>query len=148
MLHITIPLDPRTKKNSQNIFKNKAGNRFISTSKAYKEYVNDCIFLVRETDKKLAMPIWGSVNVKGIFYMAKRRKVDLPNLIECLCDVLVTFGVLGDDDCTIVVSNDGSRVLYDKVNPRTEVYIEVTEPNETMITPKKRGRSDELCRKH
>ena len=38
-------------------------------------------------------------------------------------DVLVKARVLLDDHCGIIVSHDGSRVLYDKDNPRTEVYI-------------------------
>jgi Holliday junction resolvase RusA-like endonuclease len=136
MLHITIPLDPRTKKNSQNIFvSRKTGKRFISTSKSYKEYVNDCFFLIRENDKELKFPISGPVNINAQFYMAARRRVDLPNLLECLDDVLVTFGVLVDDNCTIVVSHDGSRVHHCKENPRTEVYIEKTSPNNSM-TPK------------
>ena len=32
-----------------------------------------------------------------------------------------------DDNNRIVVSTDGSRVLYDKHNPRTEVEIERTD---------------------
>ena len=38
-------------------------------------------------------------------------------------DVLVKAGTLKDDSCSIVVSTDGSRVFYDKENPRTEVEI-------------------------
>lgn len=59
--------------------------------------------------------------------MPTRRRVDLCNLHEALCDVLVTFGVVQDDNCKIIASMDGSRVLYDKENPRTEVYIEEVE---------------------
>lgn len=144
MIQITIPLEPRTKKNSQNIFTNKQGNRFISTSKAYKEYVNECIFLVRQKDSELPFPISGPVNVKGLFFVGTRKKVDLINLLSCLCDVLVTFGVLEDDNCTIAVSHDGSRVFYDKNDPRTEIYIEKTSPNDSMIPPRKTtSRSDD-----
>ena len=46
------------------------------------------------------------------------------NLHSALHDVLVEVGVLEDDNSQIVVSTDGSRVLYDKHNPRTEVEIE------------------------
>lgn len=64
--------------------------------------------------------------------MPTRRRVDLCNLHEALCDVLVTFGVVQDDNCKIIASMDGSRVLYDKENPRTEVYIEEVETPETF----------------
>lgn len=68
------------------------------------------------------------VNIKALYYMPTHRRVDLCNLHEALCDVLVKFGVVQDDNCKIIASMDGSRVLYDKENPRTEVYIEEVEP--------------------
>ena len=49
--------------------------------------------------------------------------MDLVNLEEALCDLLVAYGVIEDDNCRIVASMDGSRVSYDKDNPRTEVEI-------------------------
>jgi Holliday junction resolvase RusA-like endonuclease len=55
--------------------------------------------------------------------MPTQRRVDLANLIEALQDILVAAHVLADDNCKIVVSTDGSRVFYDKSNPRTEVEI-------------------------
>ena len=63
------------------------------------------------------------VNIKALYYMPTKRRVDLCNLHECLCDVLVHYGVVIDDNSNIIVSMDGSRVLYDKNNPRTEVEI-------------------------
>lgn len=55
--------------------------------------------------------------------MPTHRRVDLTNLLEAIDDVLVHTRVLEDDNSNIIVSHDGSRVLYDKENPRTEVYI-------------------------
>lgn len=57
------------------------------------------------------------------FYMKTRNRVDLSNLYEGIQDVLVEFGVLKDDNYTIVTGHDGSRVFYDKENPRMEVTI-------------------------
>lgn len=37
--------------------------------------------------------------------------------------MLVRAGVLKDDHSGIIVSHDGSRVLYDKDNPRTVLFI-------------------------
>ena len=45
------------------------------------------------------------------------------NLLESIDDVLVRAGVLKDDHSGIIVSHDGSRVLYDKDNPRTVLFI-------------------------
>ena len=69
-------------------------------------------------------PIKTPVNVKAIYYMGKRRVVDISNLHACLHDVLVNAAILEDDSCRIIVGTDGSRVRYDKDNPRTEVEIE------------------------
>ena len=41
--------------------------------------------------------------------------------------MLVKYGVLKDDNSEIITSHDGSRVLYDKDNPRTEVTIRFLE---------------------
>ncbi len=118
-IKIIIPLNPITKKNSQNIYINKkTGRRFISTSENYKKYANACGFSIPKIKT-----IDTAVNVKCLFYMQTRRRVDLTNLLEAIDDILVNYGVLADDNYKIVFSHDGSRVFYDKENPRTEIYI-------------------------
>ena len=47
----------------------------------------------------------------------------MTNLQQGLNDILVKYGVIEDDNNRIVASMDGSRVKYDKDNPRTEVEI-------------------------
>ena len=64
-----------------------------------------------------------AVNVKCVYYMPTRRKVDLSNLIEASLDILVRAGVLEDDNCDVAAAHDGSRVYYDKENPRAEITI-------------------------
>lgn len=120
MIQFTIPVPPITKKNSQQILVNRAtGRPFISPSKAYKQYLKDCGHFIR----KPKTPINYAVNVKALFYMRTRRKVDKTNLEEALHDILVHYGVLEDDNSTIIYSTDGTRVFYDKENPRTEITI-------------------------
>ena len=65
-----------------------------------------------------------SVNVKCVYYMPTKRKVDITNLMSATHDVLVKYQVLEDDNSKIIYSVDGSRVFYDKNNPRTEIEIE------------------------
>ena len=55
--------------------------------------------------------------------MPTRRKTDLTNLLEAVDDILVHAGIIADDNYTIIASHDGSRVLYDKYRPRTEITI-------------------------
>ena len=121
MIKITIPLTPITKKNSQQILMNKAtGRPFVMPSKKYKEYERQAGWYIDKKHLNINCP----VNIKCLFYMPTKRRVDLANLISAAMDLLVHYGVIEDDNCNIVVSNDGSRVFYDKNNPRTEIYIE------------------------
>ena len=116
-IRFEIPITPRTKKNSQQIIMVN-GRPMIIPSKAYKKYEKECgqyIPFIKTIDKP--------VNVKAVYYMPTRRKVDLCNLHEALCDVLVKYKVVADDHSGIIATMDGSCVLYDKENPRTEVEI-------------------------
>lgn len=119
-MKLTLYGDPRTKKNSARIFKSRSGGRFVAPSKAYADYETDCLRQI----KRPRSPISARVNVRCVYYMATRRKVDLANLIEATCDILVKAKVLADDNSQIVASHDGSRVDYDKKNPRAEIWIE------------------------
>lgn len=122
MLHITINIPPVTKKNSQRILKNKrTGSSFIAPSVQYGQYERDAFYHIRKNRPELH--ISRPCTVQCLYYMPTHRRVDLVNLQEATLDVLVSAGVLEDDNSTIVASMDGSRVLYDKDNPRTEIYI-------------------------
>lgn len=118
-LKLILRGDPRTKKNSQQII--RAGNRrMVLPSPQYRQYEKDCLWQIPPKAKqRIDMP----VNVQCIFYMPTRRRVDLVNLQEATLDILVAAGVLADDNCRIVAAMDGSRVDYDKYNPRVEITI-------------------------
>ena len=119
MIKFTIPLGPISKKNSQQILINKAtGRPFIMPSKKYKEYEQEALWFIPKN-----IFINYPVNVKCLFYMPTKRKCDLTNLLEAVDDIMVKAGLLSDDNYTVIESHDGSRVFYDKDNPRTEVYI-------------------------
>lgn len=131
MIKITIPLPPITKKNSQRIIVNsKTGRPFIMPSEQFKQYENKALWYIPK-----GANIDKPVNVKCLFYMPTRRKCDLTNLLEAIDDILVKAGVLADDNYTIIQSHDGSRVYYDKENPRTEIYItgQTNGTNEELI---------------
>ena len=119
-IKLILQTAPRTKKNSQQIFFNKAtGKRMIVPSKQYKEYEQACLWQIRRPKE----PISRAVNVKCVYYMPTRRKVDLSNLIEASLDILVRAGVRDDDNRDVAAAHDGSRVYYDKENPRAEITI-------------------------
>lgn len=111
---------PRTKKNSQRIIRIGRGSRILP-SEAYMEYAEECgvqLFMQRA-----GIGIDYPVNVRCIYYMPTRRRVDLVNLLEATCDILTENGVVTDDNSCIIASHDGSRVEYDKTNPRVEITI-------------------------
>lgn len=118
MIKFTIKLAPVTKKNhGQIIFNRNTGKRMYVPSKQFKQYEHDSIWFMPPEKAE------GQVNVKALFYMPTKRRVDLVNLLQALLDILVKYGVIDDDNSNVVVSVDGSRVLCDKENPRTEVEI-------------------------
>lgn len=120
----TLKGPPRTKKNHQRILRGAGGRPTIAQSKEYIQYEKDCLWQIRSPPQPLA----GPVNVKCLYYMPTRRRVDLTNLLEATDDILVRAGVLSDDCAAVVAGHDGSRVLLDRKNPRVE--IEITEMEE------------------
>lgn len=121
----TIPLQPVTKKNSPRIFIDRGtGRPFVAPSRAYKDYEAQAAWYLRPRPER---PIERPVNVRMLFYMPTKRRCDLVNLQEAVLDLLVSAGILADDQASVVASMDGSRVLYDKENPRTEIEITETE---------------------
>ena len=72
---------------------------------------------------KPAKPYDETVHIIYRIYTKTQRVVDDLNLYENLDDILVKEKILKDDNRKIIRSRDGSRVLYDKENPRAEIYI-------------------------
>lgn len=119
MLKIIIPLNSVTKKNHGQIVMIK-GRPIMLPSKPYQEYEKKC----KQYMPKLDEPIDYPIKLKCTYYMETRRKCDITNLLQATCDILVKYKVLADDNYSIVASVDGTRVYYDKENPRTIIEIE------------------------
>ena len=118
-IHLTIKGCPRTKKNSSQIVKIQGRSRLIP-SKPYREY--EKLFLAQVPERyKLHLNL--PQTVKCLYYMETHRIVDIAGLEQATYDILVRAGVLQDDNSRIIASQDGSRVLYDKENPRVEISI-------------------------
>lgn len=109
---------PRTKKNSGRIV--VAGGRpRIVPSAAAEAYEHAALWQL----PRLPKPIEEAVNVRCVYFMPTARRVDLVNLLEATCDILVRGRVLADDNSRIVAGHDGSRVLIDRERPRVEITI-------------------------
>lgn len=117
-MEIIIPIEPVTKKNHSQVVMIK-GRPIVLPSKPYQEYEKKCL----EYMPLLKEPIDYPINLECHFYKGTHRKCDITNLLQAICDILVRYGVIVDDNYSIVASVDGTFVSYDKENPRTEIYI-------------------------
>lgn len=115
----TINVTPRSKKNHSQIIMCK-GRPILIPSKQYKQFENECLKVIpSQYRQKIDYP----VNIKALFYMDTRRRVDLTNLLSALDDMLVKAEVVADDCRDIVASHDGSIVYHCKESPRIEIEI-------------------------
>jgi Holliday junction resolvase RusA-like endonuclease len=117
----TINVQPATKKNSQQILMNRdTGRPFVAQSENYKVFERAAgYFLYPKPNKPISEP----VTVKCVFFTKTHRRVDKANLEAAVHDILVKYGILADDNRDIIASTDGSRVFYDRDNPRVEITI-------------------------
>lgn len=126
-MKIVIHGNPVTKKNSQNVVFigekcpvcHKGKRAIPMQSSQYKMYEK----LAAKEIPKLQQPIDYQVEATYLYYMKTQRAVDLTNLEEATDDILVKYGILKDDNNKIIASHDGSRVYYDKDDPRVEIEI-------------------------
>ena len=118
-VEFTILGNPASKKNSQQIVYPKGRKPIIVQSKTYKDYEKACKQFMPKMDKPIDYP----VNIRYLFYRKDKRRCDESNLIAAADDILVKYGVVLDDNYTIVVGHDGTRVFVDPNAPRTEVRI-------------------------
>ena len=127
-MKLIIKGEPRSKKNSQRMVWNEKRRKYIPIpSEAYEKYERDAkLQIIGRYRQQLS----GPVNVRCVYYMETRRRVDLVNLLEATDDILVDAEVLEDDNARVVVSHDGSRVRLDPQDPRVE--IEITEAGDEV----------------
>lgn len=123
-----IPLNPRPKKNEHRIA--GTGQRCPVCRKYKKQFIRngngttDFAFrAARYLTPRPAKPFDGKLRIVYRLYRETRHRVDDLNLYEALDDILVKEKILSDDNVNIIRSRDGSRVFYDKANPRAEIYI-------------------------
>lgn len=126
-LYYKITGHPVSKKNSLQMAVNKTtGQKFPVQSAAYKKYEK----LAKHCLKPMGEPIDYPINLKVTYWLKKNKdgsipktKVDLTNLLNATCDVLVKYNILADDNCQIVASLDGTRVIYTSDEEYTEIEI-------------------------
>ena len=120
----TIYGNPITKKNSNQIVRNpRTGRSFIAPSPQYKKYCKEALKQIKTWVGRPSEPITYPVRLTYLFYKETRRLCDDLNHSEAMDDILVQAGIIGDDNRDNVADHDGTRVYYDKENPRVEITI-------------------------
>lgn len=117
---ITLKGDVPSKKNSKQIFFNRAtGRRFISTSDSYKAWHKEASSQLRAERR-----YFDYVNkLKVVFYSSNRRHFDLSNKFESIADLLVDNKILLDDNYNVLPKVELEYAGIDKDNPRVEIYF-------------------------
>lgn len=126
----TVPLPPVTKKNHGRIVTygkrcptcKKGSISKLLPSKQYEEYERKIAKYLNALHRAIGT-ISCPINLKCLFYCDTRRQSDLVGHLQSIQDLLVEYKCIEDDCRDIVASTDGSAVLYDKENPRTEIII-------------------------
>lgn len=143
-IDIVLKGQPRTKKNSQRIFRNR-----IHPSAAYKEYERLCRYQLKQQFGEFMPHIQMPVKMTCKYWMRDRRSYpDLAGLMQATADILQseyhnrngrrclkTKWILADD-CIIKKWGDSEIAGYDKENPRVEITIqELSTSLKTEINP-------------
>ena len=121
-VEITIPGRPMTKKNHQQILRNKrTGKPFVVQSEAYQNYETACLWHLKTYR---GPKFTGPVRVACRYWMPNRRSwPDLPGLYQATADILEKAGIIAND--RNIVSMDGSEIVgIDRERPRVEIEIE------------------------
>ena len=121
-MEFTLPVKPRTKKNSSSFVTLKTGRTILLPSKAYREFEKEVVSNIEGMFGNLE-PIDKPINLCCVFYKDKNYKSDLVGYLQAIQDALVKAKFLLDDNSNIVASTDGSRIELDRTNPRIEVNI-------------------------
>lgn len=125
-IEFIIPVHPVTKKNHQQIItiKTKYGKtrNIVIPSKQYREFEDEILPYFTRVKTETGV-IDYPINMAVEFYVSKKLKYDLTNLLEAIDDAAVKAGLILDDNRDIIAGHDGSRVFYDKVNPRIHIAI-------------------------
>ncbi len=122
VIRIVIPGRPITKKNHGRIVRAGGKPRMIPSDQ-FRAYQEKAGYYIRCKGRRISEP----VNVKCVYHMPTKGRVDLVGLLQATDDILTHYGVIEDDNSRIVAGHDGSRVRYDKDRPRVEITIAAME---------------------
>ena len=103
----------------------------------YKDWVRGAVrklIAYKSQHPEIKFPLEDKFNLKALYYMKDNHILDMNNISQGICDVLagnekwlnvnpVYYQIIKDDNCRYIASMDGSRILVDVANPRTEITL-------------------------
>lgn len=120
-MRITITGQTPSQKNSKQIFTNRrTGKPFITSNNRVKDWQTSAAWQL----KAAGIAFTGHVSISYIFHVKDNRRRDLDNMIATINDALVAAGVIQDDSWQ-KLSINGATALYDKADPRAELFLEL-----------------------
>lgn len=119
--------EPRIKEDSRQVAIDENNVAYIARTMVYNKWITrNKQNMKRLFSQKPKLPIDKKVHIQFMFYTKPRRKGFNPSIgdyVSAGIDCLRAIGVLSDVGRKNVVSVDGSRILTDYIEPRTEVWI-------------------------
>lgn len=133
-MHITIPGQTRSKKNSKRIL-GRGKKQWIGASSIYLEWAKAALSWIKSQGYK---PWAGSypVEVKFFVFRDSKRKWDIDNVFCGSLDILQQAGIITEDDVTHAIPKFMGWAI-DRQNPRVELLI---------TEPKKSYYREDLCK--
>ncbi len=134
MIELTIWGQTPPKKSGMKIIVNKkTGRPMIIQKETYTTWAKDAVTQIKNhlMDTHGTLPYWTSpVRVKAVIYRHTKRKADLINVLQSICDVLEEAGVILND--FQVKDLDGSRLYLgtpkDRARAEVEISLTTTDP--------------------
>ncbi|HEX9061586.1 MAG TPA: RusA family crossover junction endodeoxyribonuclease [Clostridia bacterium] len=123
MYKFIIHTEPKTKKNSRPIYRNKAtGKTFLGKSKDLVNAETITCNALKEQKQVLGItePLKGKLFSHLVFYKSTKRRCDMSNLVELANDCMQSTEVIGNDDQFVFTITEK---FIDKNDPRTEIVI-------------------------
>ncbi len=108
------------KKNNKQIFRTKDGRPFITSSKLFKSWDEEAGIQLLQQGKCFFK---GSVSIKVEFTVGDHRKFDMSNSFESIADLLVNYGIIVDDNYSVLQDIHMKYAGYEKGVWKTKVVL-------------------------
>jgi Holliday junction resolvase RusA-like endonuclease len=123
-MKLTLSGDTPSQKNRKIISKNfSTGRPFLRTAPAVKEWQERVIVELKQQFKGYIVSGY-PIDITVVIYFSNKRRHDLDNALSSIMDAMTAAEIIMDDSVEYVSCISISYGGIDKINPRSEVYID------------------------